>query len=197
MDIIAAIKANESDQEIFKKINESKNLNVVESQSKDSALRVALIYRRKNVVVELINKKIDVNIQNKQGDTALGYLCSIWPEEDLIDLLLEKKANVDLGGITGWTPLLAAINYSDDISIIKLLNKSNLNDIEKKTLYREDSLIDLVYKYKAINVINHLKLLCRNSMLESIDCDNTIINKCFKNPICDLNTVDIIIDLVY
>ena len=181
MDIIAAIEAEESNRKIFKIINKSENLNIVEPTMKNSALRVALQKNRKNVAIKLINKGIDVNIQNIHGDFALSYLYALWHEDDLINLLLEKKANVDLCSRSGFSPLFETIKKYDSSEIIKLLNYSTLINIEKYRPYYFCSFIDLVYKHKsAITIISHLKLLYRNSILESIDCDNTIISKCFK-----------------
>ena len=198
MDIIAAIEAEESNRKIYGKIDKSTNLNVVEPEMENSALRVALQHRRKQIAIKLIKKGIDINIQNTNGDFALGYLCTLWWEENLIDLLLEKKANVDLCNIGGWSPLLETIKTKNTVEIIKLLNNSTLFNVEKYRPYYCCSFIDLVYEHKeAKTIVNHLKLLYRNSMLESIETQNTIINESFKNPICDLNIIDIVIDFFY
>lgn len=59
------------------------------------------------------------NVQNAEGETALqisaanGYV-------DIVSLLLNKRASVDLSNNYGWTPLMHAARYGH-VEIVSLL----------------------------------------------------------------------------
>ena len=151
--------------------------------------------------LKLIEKGINVNNQNLFGETALHWAGSLWSEYDLLDSLLEAKANVDLCDKKGISPLIKCCTGFNEYITNKLLRRSNLDNIEKNTtndyFTADNSFVDRIYRYKMDDMLNQLKLLYRNSVLESIADHNTKIGQCFASPISELNIVDIIIDLVY
>lgn len=86
----------------------------------------------------LIINGIDLNFQDGDGKTALHYLCH-YPQQELIELLREKKFNPNLKDVFGNTPLWTAI-FKNNLNIIKLLLEKgadiySLNNVGKSPLW--------------------------------------------------------------
>lgn len=88
-----------------------------------------LIWSIKNGDIETVTKFIDshpklINEQIK-GRTYLHYACD-YGQQDIIDYLLSKGANINIQDKYGITPLLAAL-YENHESCVKLLIQKGAN----------------------------------------------------------------------
>ena len=83
-------------------------------------LHMAALTGSMSVMELLINKGVDLNVQDDKGYTPLMNTV-FFNEVKAMKLLLEKKANPDLVNNTGRTALHMAILNSDDHDIINLL----------------------------------------------------------------------------
>lgn len=81
----------------------------------------ASIENRINDVVSLLSKKVDIDAQDKLGKSALHYSAQNYHVE-IVSLLLERGAKVDISDIHGNTPLSDAVyNSQGRGEIIRLL----------------------------------------------------------------------------
>lgn len=183
----------------FKWIEKRQNLNVLNNYGETPLMYLCKYYqfnlRIKSIIFKLIENGCDLNVQDtKDHKTALFDICVKISNDaiDIIDKLLDYGANVDLLTTDNWSPInVACIHAREDVAI-KLLNKSNFNYLESGKPYNS-SVINLIHKCGLTQVLEHVKLLYRNSILESIDDQETIISKCRF----DLNLIDILVDFIY
>ena len=152
--------------------------------------------KKKEIVKKLIEKKVNLDLQDDTGFTALMHACENSreePELGIIDLLIDARANVNIITKSKWTALISAcISNWQDIAI-KIINKSNCEYLEIPDDDAKKSAMDYMYEKNSTKVIEHLRFLYRNIILESIDDCKMIINNCFANAIGDINVVDIIL----
>ena len=111
--------------------------------------------------------------------------------------LIDHGADVNLMNDHEWSMLLSACYNNNSELAIKVLNKSNLDDIEKPNNKTFASVIDLIRKNKLTDVMNHLKFIYHQTLLQNIDNVDTVINKSCVKYNCDLNMLNIIIDFIY
>lgn len=161
----------------------------------DTILINAIIYGFNKFIMELLMFDIDLNIQNNYGVSALMYAISR-PNisTKVIDKLIEKKANLDLQCHNKITAVSYACLNKLEENAIKLIDAGTKLDLKSNT---NKTTIDYVYEFNLTKVLDHLRSINRNLILESINESNTILFECFTNPLADLNTVDIIVDFVY
>ena len=92
-------------------------------------------YRNNTILTNLLlSNGADVNLQDNKGRTALMWAVYAKDKDiDIINILLEYKANVNLSTIYSWTPLMQAVHrsYNENIDKVKLLIKSGA-DINMK-----------------------------------------------------------------
>lgn len=130
-----------------------KNANCVNEVDKNEFSPLILASYRGNFEVAkyLITIVNDVNYQSPEGTALMAAVMR--NDTGLIDLLIEKKANLDLTNKTGVTALMLAIQFKK-IEIIKILlqHKANklLKDNEGKTAFEyavftnDDKIIQLL-----------------------------------------------------
>jgi ankyrin repeat protein len=87
------------------------------------------------MVKELIIYKADVNSQNKAGQ-SLVYLASWYNHIEILRILIQAGADINLPDNRQWTPLMIAA-YSGALSIVLELLKNGA-DCEKKDCVREN-----------------------------------------------------------
>ncbi len=92
-------------------INQIKNINYVDKLFHRSYLHVAIQARRKDIIIDLLARGIDVDIQDKNGNTAAAYLASSqnW---DLLNILLPYIKKINLRDNIGNNLLWDVIFYS-------------------------------------------------------------------------------------
>ncbi len=105
----------------------------------------------KEEVISLIKRGFDINMQNKDGWTALMYAVSM--NDDIVDTLLENGADVNIQDKWGKTSLMHACYHSGNLRLIKLLSKysTNIEDYDGNT-----ALIHAVSRQNAEEIINFL-----------------------------------------
>lgn len=123
----------------------------------DTALMVAVLTNRRQIVRILLQHKADVDTQNKQGDTAL-MLAVRNDLDDIVRLLLQAKANIESENVKGSTALMVA-SLNDNSVLVRLLSeyKANMNSENKAgstpliqaVANGHISMVSLLLKYKA------------------------------------------------
>ena len=93
-----------------------------DSEGPMTALALACIQKREDLVGELLRYGANVNYQNADGATVLHTAASIGSFA-IVRLLLSRGAPYDSGASTGQTPLMAAA-HSGDKDIVRLLLSS-------------------------------------------------------------------------
>lgn len=70
------------------------------------------------IITLLVDQGADLNVRDRDGDTALHTAVN-WTAEDALMMLLQKKSPVDTSNNTGKTPLISALeNNTDYVSIL-------------------------------------------------------------------------------
>ena len=92
-----------------------------------TALHVAALFGKKEVVVVLLANKADVNAKANGGQTPLLWAASNGNKE-VVALLIENQAEVDGKDNNGWTPLgKAAGDGRKEVVVLLLANKADVN----------------------------------------------------------------------
>jgi len=130
-------------------INKGANVNVVDFQN-TSALAYASFYGFSKVVEELLRKNAKTEIKDKEGNTALLYASGCpnadledkedklfsSPKKEVVSLLVEHGAEINVEDLHNWTPLMYACNVNNYEIIEYLLSKEvkiNHQDLDGKT----------------------------------------------------------------
>ena len=110
-------------------------------------------------------------------ETALYYACEK-SNIEIANKLIDHGANVDLQYIYKQSPLqIACYNELENLAI-KIMNKSKSFNLEELDPYNR-SIIWYIYHKKLDRVLKHVKLLYRNSMLESSTIKKQLSTKVF------------------
>lgn len=108
---------------------------------------------RKEIVVELLKKGVNVNYQEEDGITALIY-ASICGLEQVVKVLLQHGADPNLSHKTGLTPLMSAAGQGHDTLVKLLIDKKVL--INKQDDRGWSALIYAARNNKAIGCVEML-----------------------------------------
>jgi len=128
--------------------------NIVEiNDFKISPLILACYFNNEERVKELISQKVDVNIENNDGDTPLTIAC-YFNNKRIIEMLINSGANVDVKNKNGETPLSILQKFENNDEIIEILNNKNiimksLKEEEKSRSHR------FIYFNKFENIVNN------------------------------------------
>jgi uncharacterized protein len=97
----------------FKKyLTEDKNLVNIKDKLERTLLMESVIFKKEAIARLLISSGVDINAKEAKGWTALHFAVqSFLP--DIIQLLIEKGANVNIQDNYGNTPLLNALGIFD------------------------------------------------------------------------------------
>ena len=98
-----------------------------------SLLHIAVLFKRTNIVKELLKRGIHVNAQTfKPKSTPLHLACKkVTQSEEIVKLLLEKDASPNTLDKNGYTPLQWAI-MSKNTRIVEILVQSKKCDLSIK-----------------------------------------------------------------
>ena len=110
-------------------------------------LYYASLARLKRTVESLLKEEVNVDAFRGDWGSAL-HAASAGGYPQVVQLLLDKKANVDLGGVRGWTPLWCAVielplQKSEHEAVVKVLT-ANGADTEVKGKYSGQTLLTWV-----------------------------------------------------
>ncbi|BAG39668.1 ankyrin repeat-containing protein 04_02 [Orientia tsutsugamushi str. Ikeda] len=97
-----------------------------------SALHTAVLYKRINIAIFLLNSEVNVNVQDKYGATPLHYAISRY-DANMVMLLLNNGANVNVpctDGITALHSVVTSTYYNTD-RIELLVSKEGDIDVQK------------------------------------------------------------------
>ena len=137
-------------EEMMKIVQENKNIINVQNNNGFSPLIIATYSSNLQVAKYLLNIAEDINYQSPEGTVLMAAIMR--NNIEMVHLLLEKRANIEITNDNGDTPLMLALQFKN-IEIIKLLLKNNANntaiDKEGKTTFeyavatKEDTIIQL------------------------------------------------------
>lgn len=190
---------NRDENTASKLIDQIADLNKRTDRMSDTILILACKQNLTNVVSKLIAKKVNLNLKNFYGFTALMEACD-YNYVDVGNKLIENGAYLDVQDYEGYTALtwylrrfrqdkvnyelfFKLIDYGADIFIKDNRGRLAMDGTKFSNLWTLEKIIEYIRK-------NNL-----NKILESID-EETIIGSSFKNPNADLNTIDIIVSFI-
>jgi ankyrin repeat protein len=137
-------------EEMKKLIEDNRSLVNTPNNAGFSPLIIATYSSNLYVAKYLLNIVEDINYQSPEGTVLMAAIMR--NNIEMVHLLLEKKANIEITNDNGVTPLMLALQFKY-IEIIKLLLKNNANktaiDKEGKTTFeyavatKEDTIIQL------------------------------------------------------
>lgn len=161
------------------------------SQDKNgtTVLIEAISKETSDIAMRLIDRGADVNLKDISNDETPIMTACCYGLNNLIDKLIEKKANVDAKFNGGKTALMFAIDEGRSTSCIIQLLDAGANPYIQDNDGR--SAVDLINKRNLPEALSHLKFLIRNKILEAINESQIITSTCF-----DLNLIDIIVDFL-
>lgn len=145
------------------KILQGNDILSVDKDGHDNAESLSLVVS--NNCLELLryftDKKININLPNKNGNTALKKAIGNGNIE-IVKLLLEHHANADAIGSAGYTALILA-TYYNNVEIVKLLLEHNANvDLATNSgftalgmaeLYNYIEIAELIKSYKNKKIV--------------------------------------------
>lgn len=174
-------------------IDQGADLNLKTSYYNTTALTMACDYELEEIALYLINKNADIHLKSSRGKTILMQACA----NNLIKVvreLINRGVNVNEQDKDGWTVLMIACD-DDETNTIACLLIDNGTDLYLKNKVGETA-VDFIYNYNQTEVLEHLRLVVRNKILESIDDQKTIISNCYQQT-AEFNIIDIIVDLLW
>jgi hypothetical protein len=137
-------------EEMKKLIEDNRNLVNTPNNAGFSPLIIATYSSNLQVAKYLLNIAEDINYQSPEGTVLMAAIMR--NNIEMMHLLLEKRANIEITNDNGVTPLMLAIQFKN-IEIIKLLLNNNANkaaiDKEGKTTFeyavatKEETIIQL------------------------------------------------------
>lgn len=138
-DLIHLICTNGSSfEEYLNSVNEIENINYRDKLFKRSFLHAAIENGRKDIISDLLKRKIDVNIKDKKGNTALIYLLSFDQWDLFKDMLLKYNVDVhstnNFGNGLLWNTIMATRTLESkeiQYELVKLLLEKGANPLSK------------------------------------------------------------------
>ncbi len=154
---------------VDKLLESGKDVNGVDGDSNGDTIIMTLLQNNNTPYISKDNNKdavmmllfsnaiIDINIQNKKGNTALFYSLGI-DNNSLTKKFLQLGADVNIKNIYNYTPLMHAVKNIKDIKLVKLLidEGADVNVIDETGM---TALGYSVYSYEDNNSIAITRLL--------------------------------------
>jgi ankyrin repeat protein len=155
MDVFQIVRLNEED--IFFQNIDKFDINII-NKSKNNLLQEAIAANSLKIGKALIEKKINVNFQDKNGQTSLHYAAA-YSNYNLAVLILENGGDLSVkdkyGNNSVWTAIFNAKGeYYDIVSLFlknggDVLNKNNNNKspLDFALQINDTALLDLIKTY--------------------------------------------------
>lgn len=105
------------------------DINSQNNRDKESALTLAVKYKRILLAKHLIDIGIDIHLQNSRGDNALIIASSNSNDDDMIDILIERGIDVNTTNLYGDTALCMASHCGFLPIVGKLYNADAILDL--------------------------------------------------------------------
>lgn len=135
----------------------------VNAKMNGSGNTALMLAKQKEMAKLLIESGADVNAINGNGDSILAYVATYGHNPDVIKLLIEKKASVNMRGGVNGTALLGAVSYGK-MDVVKLLIDAGA-DVNMKNCDGETAL-DIATKRGDKEMIDMLKSKGSKVLLE-------------------------------
>lgn len=97
------------------------NMNITDTNGNTPLIHSAMFGQPKSTKF-LLSKRAKVSTKNHQGQTAL-HIASFSRRADIVEVLLQSKANPNESYGTGFTPLILATMQQDEASMMKLISR--------------------------------------------------------------------------
>lgn len=92
-------------------------------------LITAIVYRRSEKALALIDSGYDISLVDRNGNTALHEACKV-DDRDVVKALLQRKMDIDVENAYHETALLSCVHYMDNEMLdILLRNGANVNTV--------------------------------------------------------------------
>ena len=104
------------------------NINSQNNRDKESALTLAVKYKRNLLALHLINMGINIHLQNDREDNALIVAAST-SNDDMVDILIERGIDVNFQNFYGDTALYMASHCGFLPIVEKLYNAGAILDL--------------------------------------------------------------------
>lgn len=97
------------------------------NEYKQNLLQEAIAVCKNDIAIDLINRNIDINHQESNGQVPLHY-CAQYHNIEIARLLLRRNANINIEDVYGNNPLWTAVfNARGDYRIVELFIEYNAN----------------------------------------------------------------------
>jgi ankyrin repeat protein len=110
--------------EMMKIVQENKNIVNAPNTNGFSPLIIATYSNNLQVAKYLLNIVEDINYQSSEGTVLMAAIMR--NNIEMVQLLLDKKANIEITNDNGVTPLMLALQFKNT-EIVKLLLNNNAN----------------------------------------------------------------------
>jgi len=137
----------------FSDVGDKFSIEVV-NEYNENLLHTAIAYDRLNVCIDLIDRGIDVNHQNEDGNTPLHYALE-HQSGQIVKAIIDKNVDVNLVNKYGNEPLWTAVfNARGDYDAVKSVlakggnpnhkNKHNLSPLDMAIRFADPELIKIL-----------------------------------------------------
>ena len=151
--IFQAIRLNDSNT--YKKLISSATINIVNDFAQN-LLQEAIASERTHIANDLIERGIDVNHIDIDGQTALHF-CGLYKNFEIVEAILLKGGDLNIVDIYGKNALWTSVfNARGDFRVVKLLvtyganieskNKSNRSPLDFAKQINSKALIEVLEK---------------------------------------------------
>ena len=137
----------------------------LEEKDKDDIIVCAAILEKPGAVKQLLNDGANVNVRfyyHKNYNSSTALMCVAEKgNEEIVNILLDNNANVDVKADNGWSALSYAI-VSENIKIVELLGKktTGVDNSNRELLMTVVKMFNYEYGYKSkFVIVNFVKII--------------------------------------
>ena len=181
---------------VRKLIRNGANVNESKRMRGSSLLHLAIEEGYEDIALALLEAGADVHAKDKDGWTALHWVCCReW--EDVVQALIDKGSRVNEGGKFGVTPLMAQ-KRANEVSLRLLRAGASCEGLEQR---RVEELLCYAWNKRDLSVIRTLlRNGCRLSILSREDQERLLYHTCCEGDVfvveallangCNMNCAD-------
>jgi ankyrin repeat protein len=120
--MFAIIRSSDVVDDVIKAIGDYRSIINLKNADGESALFIASMEGRLNIVTYLLNNQAVIDIENNNGATPL-FVASEMGHNHIVKLLIEKGADINKRDYDGRTPFYIAC-YEGNLNVVKTLIKA-------------------------------------------------------------------------